>query len=89
MPNYCVITEALPTGERIVHRLDKGCSLVPPEKHCLDLGKLADDDEAISEALRRFESIDGCPDCMPGHNDHLSTDAINAAIAAVITVGNM
>ena len=89
MPKYCVNTSALSTGEHIVHRLDRNCSLNPLGEHRLELGLLSNDEGAIREAGQHFRSVDGCPECIPEHNNHSTTDAINAAVAALITVSNM
>ena len=89
MPHYCVSTVALATGEHIVHRLGDTCSLLPDAEHRCDLGPLSDDNTALREAARKFGSIDGCPECIADLNDHATEDAINAAVAAVITVSNM
>lgn len=89
MPNYCVSTTALDSGEHIVHRFDVVCSLIPSEEHRISLGSLSDDDEAISTAARSFASVDGCPECMTDRNDHATRQAIDASIAALITVSNM
>lgn len=89
MPRYCLGMVALSTGERIVHRIGDGCSLIPKADSRLDLGPQPDDESAMREAARHFETIDGCPDCMAECNERATKDAINAAVAAIITVGNM
>ena len=89
MPRYCVSMSALESGEHVVHRNDRDCSLVSPKTDRLELGSLSDDDEAIREAGRHFDEVDGCPECMPENNDSSNADAINAAVAALITVSNM
>jgi hypothetical protein len=80
---------ALESGEHVVHRSDRDCSLVPPEKDRLELGTVSDDDEAIREAGLKFNKVDGCPKCMPENNESSDANAINAAVAALITVSNM
>ncbi len=89
MRDYCASLIALENGTTIVHRADSGCSLIPPEKECLRLGQLSDDNEAVTIAGSKFSKVDGCPQCMPDANHSADEVAIDAAIAAVITVSNM
>ncbi len=89
MPDYCVSKVALDSGEHIVHRLDVNCPLIPSEDHRRDFAMLTDDDEAMSRAARQFDHVDGCPECMTHRNDHATTQAVDASIAALITVTNM
>ena len=89
MTRYCVSTLALSSGENVVHRIDDGCSLAPKAGGRVDLGSFSSDEAAMREATRHFDKIDGCPECMPECNDDATADAINAAVAAVITVTNM
>lgn len=89
MPSYCVTKGVVDTGEHIVHRLDVDCALLPSEDQRHDLGPIADDDEAISVSAQTFGHVDGCPECMTDRNDHVTRQAIDASIAALITVSNM
>ena len=89
MPDYCVSKAALDSGEHLVHRLDKSCPLIPDEDRRHDFASLAGDDDAMSTAARQFEHVDGCPECMPDRNDHVTRQAVDASIAALITISNM
>lgn len=89
MPNYCANDDALESGEHIVHRLDTECPFVPSGENRYDLGMLSDDEEAMSKAAGKYDRVDGCPECMEGHNNHATKQEIDASIAALITAINM
>ncbi len=89
MPRYFVSLITLEGGEHIIHQDGLDCPLAPSAGERLDLGELKHGDQATQQARREFDLVDGCPTCMPENNDSADADAINAAVAAVITVGNM
>ena len=88
-PEYCVCTVALASGEHIVHRVDGNCSLLPPGAHRDYLGRLPRAEHALHRARLKYQSVDGCPECIPEENDSTESDSINAAVAAMVTVSNM
>ena len=89
MPRYCVNKNAQLTGEHDVHNQDSGCSLLPDVNNRIALGSHAGCEGAMREARKHYSSVDGCPDCATNCSEHLTSEAINAAIAALIVVSNM
>lgn len=89
MPQFCVNKSAQPSGEHDVHNLNSGCSLLPNFENRIVLGSHSGYEGAMREARKHFSSIDGCPECATECNERLTSEAVNAAIAAAITVSNM
>ena len=63
MPNYCVNSNAQPTGEREVHDTAKYCLHRPND--CRPLGWHADCYGAVAAARRLYNNVDGCAFCTP------------------------
>jgi len=89
VPKYCVENTAQPTGEHIVHLVDSGCSILKNNGDCTGLSDLPGCDHAIRSAGQIFPKIDGCPECVPGCNQSVSADSVNAAVLAAVTISNM
>ncbi len=65
MPNFCVNTNAQPTGEHEVHNLDAGCGHLPEPRNRRQLGSFPNCRGAILEAKKHYSNVDGCKYCAP------------------------
>jgi hypothetical protein len=86
---YIVDRHAQPSGDHLVHRSDNGCSLLPIGDDCIEVGKHSDCDSAMKMALLKFSQVDGCPECLPECNDQATTESVNAAVLAAVTISNI
>jgi len=77
------------SGDHIVHRTDFGCSLLPAIESCVEVGLHSECRSAMKEALHHFSQVDGCPECLPQCNDQATTDSVNAAVLAAVTISNL
>lgn len=63
MELYCINTNAQPTGEHEVHT--SNCALGPSIENRINLGFFHNSSEAIKEAKRYYNNVDGCFYCCP------------------------
>lgn len=63
MELYCININAQPTGEHNVHTLS--CALGPSIENRINLGFFHNSSEAIREAKRYYNNVDGCFYCCP------------------------
>lgn len=61
MARYFVNRNAQPTGEHEVHK--EGCYRMPETQNRIYLGLFSDAIEAVREARRYFDDVDGCYYC--------------------------
>jgi hypothetical protein len=61
MPLYYVNKNSQSTGEHEVHKSD--CSYIPDSENRLSLGYCTDCKEAIKEAKKHYDNVDGCYYC--------------------------
>ncbi len=62
MDNYLVNMNPQPTGEHEVHKDD--CSHLPAIYNRKDLGKFSTCQEAVIEAEKTYDNVDGCKHCV-------------------------
>lgn len=60
---FYVNKNAQPTGEHEVHRFI--CDRLPDPENRLYLGDLASSRQALIEAKKRYNNVDGCAYCCP------------------------
>lgn len=60
---FNVNKNAQSTGEHEVHRAS--CSWLPQKENCIYLGEFATSQEAIREAKKHYDKVDGCGYCCP------------------------
>jgi len=89
MPTYIIDSAELPTGDHLIHDRDACCSIMPPEDKQVILGAFGHCESAIDAGLAHYDKVDGCPECVPQCNSEVEAEAVNAAVAAVITVSNI
>ena len=63
MPKYYVNTNAQPTGEHEVHK--EGCYRMPELQNRIYLGYFLNANDAVREARKYFNKVDGCYYCSP------------------------
>ncbi len=61
MQNYYVNQNAQPTGEHEVHK--HGCAHLPDEANRKYLGLFNNCKEAVEEAKKHYDNVDGCFHC--------------------------
>ncbi len=61
MANYYVNKNAQPTGEHEVHKSD--CDYLPDVENRQKLGSFDSCQEAVKEAKKYFDNVDGCYYC--------------------------
>lgn len=63
MANYYVNVNAQPTGEHEVHQ--DGCSTPPLIHNRKNLGIFYNCQDAVKEAKKHYNNVDGCKNCIP------------------------
>jgi hypothetical protein len=63
MERFIVNKNAQPTGEHEVHSLDKQCEHLPVLLNYHHLGVFGNCHEAINEAKKTYNNVDGCFYC--------------------------
>lgn len=63
MPVYYVNRNAQPTGEHEVHK--EGCYRMPELQNRIYLGYFLNANDAVIEARKYFNKVDGCYYCSP------------------------
>lgn len=63
MDFYYVNKNEQPTGEHEVHKLS--CSHLPEERNRIYLGSFSSCSEAVREAKKHYDNVDGCKYCCP------------------------
>ena len=64
MPYYLVNQNAQPTGEHEVHEKNN-CNHLPEPHNRKDLGWHLNCNDAIKEAKKTYNNVDGCKYCVP------------------------